>query len=186
VGTKAAFQLPVPDGDYTLRLHFAAIFGIAGRTLDVVVNGVTLATDFDPFVAAGGVNRAAVLPLNVFATGGTGIRLEIVAKNAFGARIHGLEVLTNNAVGLTDPRVDVQWSSDGTNWNNIATDQPMDRFGRGQVNWSVPSNLPLGNGYRIRTISSSGTPVASDLSDKTFEIVGGGSVFLHQRRFVSR
>jgi parallel beta-helix repeat protein len=177
VGTKAAFQLPVPDGDYTLRLHFAAIFGIAGRTLDVVVNGVTLATDFDPFVAAGGVNRAAVLPLNVFATGGTGIRLEIVAKNAFGARIHGLEVLTNNAVGLTDPRVDVQWSSDGTNWNNIATDQPMDRFGRGQVNWSVPSNLPLGNGYRIRTISSSGTPVASDLSDKTFEIVGGGSVF---------
>jgi hypothetical protein len=177
VGTKAVFQVPVTDGNYTLRLHFAAIFGIAGRTLDVVVNGVTLVTDFDPFVAAGGVNRAAVLPVDVSATGGTGLRLEIVAKNASGARIHGLEVLTNNAAGVADPRVDVQWSSDGTNWNNIATNQPMDRFGRGQVNWFVPSNLPLGNGYRIRTISSNGTPVASDLSDKTFEVVGGGNVF---------
>ncbi|MFN7333087.1 MAG: right-handed parallel beta-helix repeat-containing protein, partial [bacterium] len=177
VGTKAAFQLPLPDGSYTLRLHFAAIFGAAGFNLDVVVNGVTLATNFDPFVAAGGVNRAAVLPLNVTASGGAGIRLEIVSKNAFGARIHGLEVLTNNTSGVSDPRVDLQWSNDGTTWTNIATNQPVDRFGRGEFVWNIPLFMPTGNGFRVRAISSGNTPSASDISDKPFEIVNSGLVF---------
>ncbi|MEQ1826615.1 MAG: right-handed parallel beta-helix repeat-containing protein [Pirellula sp.] len=174
IGTKAVFHLPVSDGNYTLRLHFASVFG-AGVTLNVVVNGVTLATNYDPFVAAGGINRAAVLPLGVSVNGGAGLRLEIVANAVFGALIHGLELSTPNTIGVADPRVDLQWSGDGTVWNTIATNQPMDRFGRGQFNWSVPANLPLGNNYRVRAISSPTTPSAMDQSDKPFEIVGSGT-----------
>ncbi len=176
VGTRAIFQLPVNDGTYTMRLHFSSD-NFAGIMRDVVVNGVIVASNFDPFVAAGGANRAAVLPLNVTATGGAGLRLELVAKSNNGARIHGLELLSANPSGIANPQVDLQWSTDGTTWTNIATNQPMDRFGRGQFNWSVPNNLPLGDNYRVRALSSGSTPTASDNSDKVFAIVGGGDTF---------
>ncbi len=173
VGSRSIFQIPVPNGDYTLRLHFS-VASAANASMNILVNGQQLATNFDVATAAGGALRAALLPLNVSAVGGQGLRLEIVANTTNGATIAGLEVVAANANGVADPRVDLQWSNNGTTWNNIATNQPMDRFGRGQSTWAIPSNLPLGNNYRVRAISSSGTAAAEDQSDKPFELVNSG------------
>ncbi len=158
IGAQTTFTLPVPNGNYTLRLHFTST-STANANMNILVNGATVATNYDIATAAGGVAlRATQLNFTVSATDGTGVRVTIVANTVNGAAVHGLELLAANVGGIAAPRFDLQWTNDAANWNNIATNAPVDRFGRGQFNWSVPTNLPLSANYRVRVISSATTP----------------------------
>lgn len=53
----------VPSGTYTVTLKFAEIyFSTAGqRLMNVQINGATVQPNFDPFTAAGAINRAVDL-----------------------------------------------------------------------------------------------------------------------------
>ncbi len=59
-----AYEFVVPNGKYTVRLHFAETFeGIidAGeRVFSVTINGKTVLKDFDPFEVAGGYEKPIV------------------------------------------------------------------------------------------------------------------------------
>ena len=74
-GTALNFTVPAPDGTYTLRLYFADPNSTAAGqdVFNIVVNGQTLAADYDVFKAAGGENKAVELDLTVTAGGNTGL-----------------------------------------------------------------------------------------------------------------
>lgn len=62
-GSDFTYTFPVPKNrTYTVRLHFAEIFdGEKGmRVEDISINGNVVLPNFDPFAAAGGMNRAVV------------------------------------------------------------------------------------------------------------------------------
>ncbi len=71
-GTGFVYELPLPDGQYTLKLHFAELyFSTSGaRRFHVSVNGTQVLTDFDIAAAAGGANRALIVELPASAVNG--------------------------------------------------------------------------------------------------------------------
>jgi hypothetical protein len=96
-----SYTIPVPDGYYDLRLHFAETeFAASGkRVFDVDILETPTAPDFriDPFVAAGGANKAYVKTiLNVKSTTVVGLigSLRIKATAVTGLPvISGIEVI---------------------------------------------------------------------------------------------
>src|SRR5262249_30716561 len=76
-GQELAYQLRVPDGAYTVRLHFAEpSYNYAGsRIFDVRLQGATVQAGYDIYAAAGGMNKATTLSFAVAATGGRGIKV---------------------------------------------------------------------------------------------------------------
>jgi len=92
----AAYEFSVPNGTYTVRLHFAETWdGIAfegERVFSVLVNGEKVLTDFDPFKEAGGLAKPIVKEVpNIKVTDG-----ELVIEfepNVQNPEINGIEVL---------------------------------------------------------------------------------------------
>jgi len=144
VGSEIAYTLPVPDGNYTLRLHFAEpqVGGANQRTFDIKVNGVVVQSGYDIYAAAGNSrNKAVAVSFNVSAAGGSGLNIELVTKDTLGwpAIISGLE-LTQGAAGVASPKVDLQYSlNGGGTWTTFATGLTMDNYGRGSYQWTPPS-----------------------------------------------
>ena len=101
VGGRAfAFHIPVPDGRYTLRLHFAELNKSAPgqRLFDVQVEGVTLLENLDVFREAGGADRALVRALPVTVADGA-LDLNFL-RRVENAKLSGLELLPQeNAAG---------------------------------------------------------------------------------------
>ncbi|NJM07441.1 hypothetical protein HC891_16550 [Candidatus Gracilibacteria bacterium] len=60
--TAFTFDVPVSNGNYTVRLYFAELNknGAGLRLFDVALEGTTVLANFDVFVAAGGINKAKV------------------------------------------------------------------------------------------------------------------------------
>jgi uncharacterized protein (TIGR03382 family) len=83
-----AYTIPVPDGDYTLRLHFADAH--ENRSMNYFVEGVQILSDFD-IASAAGLNRALVRDFTVSVTDGDGMQVEAQSDgDVFEA---GLEIL---------------------------------------------------------------------------------------------
>jgi hypothetical protein len=72
-GTNFGYTIPAENGSYTLKLHFAeCYYSAAGqRKMTVTVNGVTVLSNYDIFVAAGGKNRAVTVSVPVTVTNGS-------------------------------------------------------------------------------------------------------------------
>jgi hypothetical protein len=94
--SMTSFSYPVPNGKYTVKLHFAETFdGITGpgeRVFSFNVEGHEF-KDFDVFVKAGGALRAYVETVNVEITDG---KLDITfTPNVENPQINGIEILPN-------------------------------------------------------------------------------------------
>ena len=78
---KIAYQLPVANGTYTIRLHFADFAGVSPgqRKFDIKLQGATVVSNFDIVATAGGGGKATTQTFTVTASGGQGIRLDLVA-----------------------------------------------------------------------------------------------------------
>lgn len=63
----SAYHFKIPDGRYTVRLHFAETYeGITGpgmRVFSVAINGRTVLEDFDPYTDGGGLYKPIVKEL---------------------------------------------------------------------------------------------------------------------------
>jgi hypothetical protein len=68
-----SYTIPVPDGEYTLRLHFADAY--ENRSMDYFVEGVQILSGFD-IASEAGLNRALVKDFPVTVTGGDGMLVE--------------------------------------------------------------------------------------------------------------
>jgi len=92
-----AYKFSVPNGKYTVRLHFAETYdGITAegqRIFSVGINDQAVLKDFDPYKEAGGFQKPVVKTIeDVAVTGG-----EIVIKfttNVQNPEINGIEILS--------------------------------------------------------------------------------------------
>ncbi len=77
-----SYGLQVPDGAYTVRLHFAEPNASASanfRKFHVQLQGTTVLANYDVFADAGAVHKATEKNFTVTATGGAGIQLNLVS-----------------------------------------------------------------------------------------------------------
>jgi hypothetical protein len=93
--TTLKYRFNVPNGTYRVTLKFAELFYTLpnSRIFDVVVNGTTTDYHFDPFVAAGGKNRAIDRTYTVPVSNGS-LSLDLVTI-AGHAQICAIEILRN-------------------------------------------------------------------------------------------
>lgn len=175
---KLAYSLPVHDGNYTVRLHFAEPSHFAGmRKMDLRINGVTVQTDYDIADAAGGPLRAATLAFSATAAGGQGLTVEVLSSvgSGDGPILSGIELLLDNPSGSATPMADLDLSSDGgATWTSLATGLPMDEAGDGGFDWSVPAGLAPGT-YQLR-VRSHESPSVLAVSN-TFLVVSAGHAY---------
>ena len=175
VGARMAYQLPVPDGSYTVRLHFAEpnFNAINQRKFDVLLQGVLVQNDYDVRAAAGAIYKATTLtfPVTASANGGILLELENVLTQAF---INGIEIFAANPLGQANPTLNLELSNnDGASWSPLANDLTMDRFGRGSYLWNIPAGQAEGSQYRIRAVANVGGTV-QDTSDEAFLVANSG------------
>jgi hypothetical protein len=96
------YTIPVANGDYTVRLHFAELNknGAGLRKFDVNIEGGTKElANFDIFVAAGGMNKAIYRDFPVTVSDGD-IKIEFY-RQVQNAKISAIEIL---APAPTDPQ----------------------------------------------------------------------------------
>ena len=146
-GDGFGYQLAVPDGTYTITLHFEdpSYYGVGQRKFDIKLQNVLVQDEYDVFAAAGGQYKAASLTFTVTASGGNGIKLEFL-NGSTGlynntAFVCGIELWQANPGGVANPTVNLELSSDGgVNWSPLANNLTMDRFGRGAYLWTIPDS----------------------------------------------
>ena len=141
VGNELAYQLPVPDGTYSISLEFAEpnSVSVGTRTFNIKLNGNTVASNYDVYAQAGGQYKAVEATFTVTASGGSGIKLELVTSdsNGWSAILNGLKLTAANPAGVANPKVDLQLSLDnGSTWSTLASGLTMDAFGRGSYSWT--------------------------------------------------
>jgi hypothetical protein len=99
-----SYQIPVPPGSYTVRLHFLESFfsplipaarcqGAGCRVFDLTCNGIMLLQDFDVFQAAGGAFRPVVREFHGLHPNGQGKLLLSFSPKINYAEIRAIEVL---------------------------------------------------------------------------------------------
>jgi endoglucanase len=95
--SMSAYKFKVPNGKYTVRLHFAETYdGITGdgqRVFSITVNEKTVFEDFDPYKEAGGFQKPVVKTIeNLTITNGElAIGFTINIQNP---EINGIEILS--------------------------------------------------------------------------------------------
>ena len=152
-----AYDLPVEDGAYSVRLHLVATTS-SPRLIDIRWNDNLAHEDLDVFASAGGTtNTATTVSFDVDVAGGTGLLLEMIGKQSglnSGIGITAMEVWQNNGNGQANPTVDVVLSRDGgtTFTETIASSLAMDRFGRGEQTWTVSG--PVADEAVVKVVSS--------------------------------
>jgi hypothetical protein len=73
-----SYQIPVPDGTYTIHLYWASLETATNRdVMKILAQGSVVNSGFDIFAAAGGQYKAATFSFSVTASGGTGISLAL-------------------------------------------------------------------------------------------------------------
>jgi hypothetical protein len=174
-GSKIGYALPLPNGTYTLKLHFVNTTTSANYyKFDIKLNGTTLQSGYDLHTAAGGVNyKAVAVSFPVTITGGTGANLDlVVSTGAYFASISGIEV-SQAAGGIASPTVALQYS-DGGAYTAIsgASAVPLDRFGRGGLNWTTGPTASAN--ARVSAMANSGA-LPTDESDNPFIIANSGT-----------
>ena len=122
------------------------------RVFDVRLNDTTVANNYDVRAVAGALSKATLLEFPVTVSGGVGLAVDLVNETINGAILSGLEIFAANPLGVADPRVDLQYSPDGSVWTPLASNLSMDRFGRGSFAWSIPALIAEGSDYRIRAV----------------------------------
>lgn len=107
VEDRVGYQVAsLPDGDYTVRLHFGDAYG--PRSIDVWMEGTEVLRDLDIATAAGGTYRALVEEIQVTVGGGDGLQITLTDDRDQPADffVNGIEILGEGAGENQAPRVD--------------------------------------------------------------------------------
>ena len=170
---SASYLFPVPDGQYTIRLHFAE-FSSTANVFDIALQGITVFDDYNIATKAGGLYKAVAQSFGVTASGGEGILLELLKEGYSVAQVAGVEIMAVNPGGVSASTLDLELSTDsGDSWTPIATDLDMGLFGRGSYMWS-PEPLTDVNTALIRVTANQGAN-PQDTSDQAFLITNAGA-----------
>lgn len=180
VGGILRIQMPIPDGNYSVRLHFIeGIYTTANsRKFDIKINGTVVRASYDIFAAAGARFKAVAESFSgITASGGTGLSLEIVNVGGAAGIIAALEIMTDTPLGVAQPTTSLEYSSDGgILWQPIAgaSAVALDRWGRASFPWTIPSNATESTQYLVRATSNGAMGLLSDVSNSDFTIANDG------------
>ena len=107
-----SYDIPIPDGAYTVRIHFFDNIGSTGRAMDYTIEGVKVLDDFSIDAEAPGGGKALVKEFSVTVNDGNG--LQIIAEQDQGndAFETGIEIHSQSADD-EDPVVMIDVPSDG-------------------------------------------------------------------------
>ncbi len=137
-----SYAVPLPAGEYQVRLHFAEIYHTAAgaRIFDVdIENGQATLTDYDIFVAAGGANTARIETFMVTVNDGT-LNIDFSSTTEL-AKISGIEI---SGAGNVAPVV----SNPGNQYYNVGSMVSLQLQGQdlnqGDVLSYSASGLPAG------------------------------------------
>ncbi len=178
-GSTLSYNLPVPDGTYTIRLDFADPNDSAEgqRTFDIQLQGSTVASAYDIYQAAGDLdNKATQLTYTFTVTGGQGINLNLVNDTNTPAILSGIELTRSNPEGTANPAVDLAYSTDGgMTWMPIGSGVSMDSFGSGNYSWTIPADAPTGDNYLVRVTSDQAATVSG--TSLPFTVANSGHLY---------
>jgi Ca2+-binding RTX toxin-like protein len=181
-GARLDFNLPLPDGQYQVRLHFVEPGDAPPgyRLMDVRLQDELVAEDFDILAVTGETGVAAALTYSFSVTGGRGLRLNLTSDDDYGYRalLSALEISAINPLGVADPRFAIEASLDnGQSWQVIADNVAVDRYGRGRYDWQVPANWQTNGPAALLRVSTSVGLAPSDTSDAAFTITNAGHAY---------
>ena len=157
-GNQLLYELPVPDGNYTIRLHFVEPSETAPgvRMFDILAQGTLVLDNYDIVDDAGGPLRAVTRTFMTTVVSGNGLEIELINETDEPAVLAAIEVTTTNPGGLPAATVNLELSTDlGTTWNPLANDLGMDRFGRGSFVWTA-APATTGNTALVRVTANEG------------------------------
>ena len=158
----------LPNSNYTARLHFAANASSAGyEIMNVFVNGVQELTNFDVYVAAGGMAKGIVedLPAISDSTGSIAIVLTQTAAAIWSPAISGYQMITGTPQPATPVIITTgtlpKWTANLAGYN-----QPiLAGGGIGALSYSVTSGtLPTGLSLDPVSGTIAGTPTITGTS----------------------
>lgn len=94
------YSFNVPNGLYSVNLKFAEIFysQTGQRKFNIVINGQTVATNYDVVAAAGAANKAVDNSYPVTVSGGQ-IAIQLVSVVS-AAKISAIEIVTNSGISV--------------------------------------------------------------------------------------
>ena len=178
-GKRTAWRLPVPDGEYGLRLHFVepSLSQAGRRVFDIRLQGTVVIADYDIYVETGERYKAIAPSFSVSATGDTGIEIALENKASYGAVLSAIELVSPNTVGPLVPTVRLEYSADGgALWTTITSGVPVRADGEATNLW-VAGPPTAGNSGLIRIRGGEPTEVYEDTSDNGFLVAHGGTLF---------
>jgi len=174
-GSQIVWELPAWDGSYELVLHFAEPERLDSgqRVFDIVVNGTTVADDYDIVAEAGTYRKAATLVVPVTVAGGSGIELQLVSETNY-ALLSGLELRHVVPGGVAAPTVDVEVSSDGgSSWVLVEAGLPLDARGCATTSWIAAAETLEAS---VRATANDGS-LSADESGGVFQIANAGTAY---------
>ncbi len=177
VGATLGYQIPVPNGTYTIRLDFVEPNADVGsRVFDVKLQGQTVRAGYDIVQAAGANSKATTLSFTVTASGGSGISLQLVSDTFVGAVFSGFEISAATAGAPATQSVNVEVSTNnGSTWTTIATNQVLDSEGRGSLVWT-PTAATNGATALVRVVANN-TAATTSSSAGPFLIAPAGNSY---------
>jgi len=95
--SMSAYKFKVPNGKYTVRLHFAETYdGITGdgqRVFSITINEKTVLEDFDPYKEAGGFQKPVVKTIKSLTVTNGELVIGFIS-NIQNPEINGIEILS--------------------------------------------------------------------------------------------
>ena len=173
VAPYTRYQIPLPDGHYRVTLTFADTYPgeTAGHNVfDVLANGATVASHFDPIAVAGAPYKATQLTFDVDAAAGAGFALGMKAI-AGQPLINGIQISRVVAPASTWT-AKAQVSYDGganDDWITLASGISLDMFGSGA--FAFNPTQATSNGL-LRIVATNGVSTVTDISVAPFQSVG--------------
>ena len=177
IGNYLGVHVPVPDGTYTMRLHFMEpSYQAAGlRRFDIFIQDRLVKSAYDIFADAGARDRATTQSFSVVAANDQGIDLRLTNLSTRTSILAGLELFALNPEAAGSAGVDLQLSlDDGQTWDALAEGLPLDRYGQGVLPWNAG---PQTDGATARLLVRLDDPNMEDTSQHAFLIAGNGSEY---------
>ena len=169
-----AYGIPLADGNYQVKLLFddPDSTAVGQRKFDIVANGTTVQSNYDIFAAAGGANKAVAYTLDTSATGGKGLRIDLMLKTG-DVILSGIEITRILPPQPTwTASIDVSLDN-GATWANIASGLALDRLGDGSFSWT-PTAATAGTQGLLRITATDGVHTLTDQSIAPFMVAPAG------------
>ena len=153
------YALPLPDGPYKVRLHFAELYHdvIGAAVFNVKAEGQAALSDYDVLAAAGSRNTARVEEITTTVRDGE-LNLDF-STVIYGAQLAALEVLRDGAVAIAGTGDDVLYQSERTGDFSYALTLPDGDY---EVRLHFSESTYNASGKRVFNVAAEGVAVLGD------------------------